>query len=83
VLHARQHGLGRGASVRAYAPADSGRRVGADVKPADSTRRIFSFAVVGRGELLMLLPFKAVLLLERARPKIWRSEQILDLRQTG
>ncbi len=35
------------------------------------------------GELLMLLPFKAMLLLERARPKIWRSEQILDLRQTG
>jgi len=33
----------------------------------------FSFAVVGRGELLMLpLPFKAMLLFERARPKIWR-----------
>src|SRR5712672_203053 len=27
----------------------------------------FSFAVVGRGELLMLLPFKAMLLMERAR----------------
>jgi len=27
----------------------------------------FSFAVVGRGELLLLLPFKAMLLSERAR----------------
>jgi len=47
VLHARQHGLGRGASVRAYAPADSGRRVGADVKPADSTRRVFLLLLSG------------------------------------
>jgi hypothetical protein len=34
----------------------------------------FSFVVVGRGELLMLLlPFKAMLVpVARAQPKIWR-----------
>jgi hypothetical protein len=53
--------------ARAYVPAGS-RRPGKDRRQA---RRLnatgFAFAVVGRGELLMLLLFKAMLLLERAR----------------
>ncbi len=61
MLHARQHGLERGASV----PRPRSR-----CRP--QARRLnavgFSFAVVGRGELsMLLLPFKAMLLLERAR----------------
>ena len=63
------------------------RRLTSAGKDRRQARRLnatgFAFAVVGRGELLMLLLFKAMLLLERARPKNWRSEQILDLRQTG
>jgi hypothetical protein len=53
VLHARQHGLGA-------------RRLTSAGKDRPQVRRVnaagFSFAVVGRGELLMLLPFKAMLL---------------------
>jgi hypothetical protein len=42
-----------------------------DLKPAALARRVF-FAVVGRGEVFLLLPFKAMLLSERARPQIWQ-----------
>jgi hypothetical protein len=47
------------------------RRLTSAGKDRPQVRRLnaagFSVAVVGRGELLMLLPFKAMLLLERAR----------------
>jgi len=47
------------------------RRLTSADKDRPQVRRVnaagFSFAVVGHGELLMLLPFKAMLLMERAR----------------
>jgi hypothetical protein len=47
------------------------RRLTSAGKDRRQARRLnatgFAFAVVGGGELLMLLPFKAMLLLERAR----------------
>ena len=57
-------GAGSGPRLRArrFTSAGKGRRQARQLNAAG-----FSFAVVGRGELLMLLPFKAMLLLERAR----------------
>jgi hypothetical protein len=48
--------------ARRLTSADKDRRQARRVNAAG-----FSFAVVGRGELLMLLPFKAMLLFESAR----------------
>ena len=57
-------GAGSGPRLRAHRLTSAG-------KDRPQARRLnaagFSFAVVGRGELLMLLPFKAMLLSERAR----------------
>jgi len=58
--------------ARAYAPAGSRRPVRTERQARRLNATGFAFAVVGRGELLMLLLFKAMLLLEGARPKSWR-----------
>jgi hypothetical protein len=71
----RNHPSGAG-SAGASDPRLCARRLTSAGKDRSQVRRVnaagFSFPVVGRGELLMLLPFKAMLLLERARPKTWR-----------
>jgi hypothetical protein len=53
--------------ARAYAPAGSRRPIRTERQARRLNATGFAFAVVGRGELLMLLLFKAMLLLEGAR----------------
>ena len=53
--------------ARAYAPAGSRRPIRTERQARQLNATGFAFAVVGRGELLMLLLFKAMLLLEGAR----------------
>ena len=68
--HARRltrYNQGPGTTV----PRLRARRLTSAGKGRPQVRRLnavgFAFAVVGRGELMLLLPFKAMLLLERAR----------------